>query len=233
MIQVLSLRFFPSFLLLWLCVAGGTLRAQINLKVGYTASIFDWDASNDLLERFSEARPYLDDTWDPIRFLNGVDVGITYQTEVFGLEAGYEFKFGQRDARGIPPGATADFRERLFYNVQGYYLGAKAGYDFLFAGVNVVQNRLRMSFENDDLDDRLTLLRDNFQTLQCYLSLEPNRRAPFRIALRPYVEIPLRNNDLRAAAEFLEPDFAAGQPDDFYEERWVQYGLRIVFFNGR
>lgn len=222
---------------MWFCAllltSPALLVAQLNFKVGYTASFFNLEANDGILERFNAARPYLDDVWDPVGFINGVDLGLAFQSDLIGLEAGYELKFGQRSAEGIPPGATESFQDRVFYNLQGFYVGGKVGYEILFAGVNLMQNRLQMSFLNDDLDDRLTILRDNYQSLQFYLSLEPNPDDPFRFSIRPFVEIPVGNVNLREAAEFLEPDFAADAPADFYEERWVQYGIRIVFLNGR
>ena len=210
------------------------LSAQFQTKVSYIAALSNFATSNEILERYNAERPYLTQRWEPLRFVNGADLGLSYRAEVFRLEAGYELKFAQRQSTGIPDGTTTELTDRLFYNIQSWYVGGSVGYDFLYGGVNIMQNNYRLRYEDDSTVDRLTIMENSrFASLQIYLSLEPDTGAGFSIALRPYVELPLDELDLRPFGEFIEPDFANGVPDDFYQDRWVQYGIRVVFFNGR
>ena len=208
--------------------------AQLYLKVGYVGASLNYAPSDDLLERYNEERPYLDKEFREINVLNGIDAGILYRVGPVGIEGGAELSFAQRRSDGRPAGATEDFRERLFYTLTGYYLGVNFGTQTVYAGGSLVRTSLSFKYNNSDEEDKVTLFdAPGFESLRFYVSIEPPTDERFKLAIRPFVQLPLGDLNIRPLGEFFEPDFAAGASDDVYSDGWQLFGLRIILCNTR
>lgn len=226
------MRLLLFCLLLILCTSSA--EAQLYVKVGYAGAGLNHAPLDALLQRYNQDRPYLDREFSEINILNGMDGGILYRVGPVGLEGGVELAYAQRRSDGIPTGTNTDLEERLFLNSTSYYLGLNVGTDLIYAGASLVRTDLKFKFSDSDDDDRRTILdAPNFQSLRVYLSIEPASDSGFRIALRPFLQMPLGDLNLRPLGEFFEPDFAATATDEEYTDGWQLFGLRILFYNGR
>ena len=226
-------HYFKYILLLTLFCFTTNLQAQFSFKVGYNYSRANTSISNDIIQRFNANNPFLEPL-GTIDFLSGFDLGLRLRNEFVGAEISWGNKYNRQFADGINPATnTEEFRE-IFLRFGSYSLGLESYAGPIGFGATIDLNRV--SFRNRDFEDdnkRRVLAETGFSS-QFFLSIHFEASETTSFSLRPYVQIPWKGVNLFSLEQELNPEFAATAVDtgDAYTERFTNFGIQVLFFNG-
>ena len=90
-----------SFYLYLLCFLGFIpLHAQFNVKIGYEVDYFTSKAQSCIIDQYNSEFSFLEngEIMPSLRFMNGVNLGITYRTKFSRLELGWHLLTRDREA---------------------------------------------------------------------------------------------------------------------------------------
>ncbi|MEL6863792.1 MAG: hypothetical protein AAFP19_05200 [Bacteroidota bacterium] len=206
------------------------LQAQVNIKIAYDAAFTNPANLNSLLTTFNEERDWLDKRFDEFRFFQGIQLGARYELEWVDLEFSLYNLFQNSKAEGQDPaiGTTTQHRQ-LFYQFNGFSIGANRRFGFIHIGASIDLERFHMRWRESSSGDRNTLVRDNQLTSRFYISFETPKYNSLSICFRPYVKIPWGSYNLQELSNELEN---ASSPSDVVDD-FMHFGFQFIFFNGR
>ena len=218
--------------LLLLCVfsllMATSSKGQLNLKTGYLLNYLDPQVNNQLFESFNTENDWLDNSFDNINWMHGMEVGMRYRMDFVAIEADWAINFADSEASGINPVDNSSFSTKYIYNYHKYSVGLENIFGPIGVGAKLSLNRIAIKSKVSGVG-KSTVLRDNHFTGTIFLGLYTQNNGNISFGLRPFVQLPITQYKITALAEDLElpVNETPLEEDDF----WI-FGLSLLFLNG-
>ncbi len=199
--------------------------AQLHLKTGYSIGFSNLEQTNELLNAYNQANPWLDDPFGDQQWWHGLHIGARYRLDFVSIEAGWTMNFGKTLAEGLHPTTDADFSKKMIFNYHIYSAGLENLVGNIGFGATLNYNRMVVKSRVKG-ESKLEVLNSDHLSGTVFLGLYTNHRGGITLGLRPYVQVPITGYDLGGLADDLElsGDYEESSP-------WV-FGIRLLFFNG-
>jgi hypothetical protein len=228
-IRNMKLRYF---LLLPFFTVTFSLQAQLNVKVGLSVSYIDNPLENSIIERYNAANPWQSEALDELRLMPGIDLGLRQKFEFVAIEASWKNKFQNLDAEGTRPGESTEFVRDLFYTINSYSIGLDI---FLTKKISIGGSLDRTVYfvksKNTGDSDRRENVREWVPGSHFHASFEFESGDNLSISLRPFVQMTWSDINLFGIEKELFPE--TSEPVENFNTRYRQFGLMLVFYNGR
>lgn len=225
----MKLRYFFFFVFL---AATISLQAQLNVKVGLSTGFVNNALENDIIKRYNATNTWQEEPLDKLRFMHGIDLGLRQKFEFLALEVSWKNKFQNLDGEGIRPGEDNDFIRDLFYTINSYSLGADI---FLTKKISLGASYDRTTYfvksKNTGDDERRENVKQNIPGSHFHISFEFESSNNLSISLRPYAQLTWSDVNLFGIEKELFPE--TSEPIENFNTRFSQFGLMLVFYNGR
>ncbi|MBK9257194.1 MAG: hypothetical protein IPM42_17090 [Saprospiraceae bacterium] len=207
---------------------------QFNIKVGYRGGFSKMEGINNVLDRFNEKYFTLEDKFDHVRSLHGLELGLRYRIGSVAAEVSWCNQSSKTDALGRLPSGSS-FQDKWFYSLTEWsmglenYIGDYFGYG---ASIGYSTLNIKTDIEGSRRKKRLAAS-DNAYNTKFYIFYQyPGEKVA--IAFKPYIQFPLRPYNISAFDQDLnvaiDPSYIAvpGQ-----QEKLMIFGLSILLYNGR
>jgi hypothetical protein len=221
-----------SFLLAAFMILMGAmpLSAQLNLKIGYSLSLFNPQQTNAVLQRFNAENPWLERSLNDLNWMSGFTVGFRNRWEVVALEVAWHTKFTKEKAEGTDPTNTKFNRTNL-YRLNAYSVGLEIfpGGNFSFGGT-IDATDMIFNIEGTGFAEREKVV-DGFSLgSHFFVSYEIPAGEYMAVAFRPYIQMPWATFNVQGLERAYFPDSTA--PEEDFEEDMVNFGIMFIFYNG-
>jgi len=209
-----------------------SLQAQLNVKVGLSAGYINDAFENSIIQRYNEANTWQDEPLDELRIMPGIDLGLRQKFEFLAVEASWKNKFQNLDSKGIRPGEEEKFVRDLFYTINSYSVGADI---FITKKISLGATYDRTIYfvksKNTGDTERRENIKQNIPGSHFHASFEFESSNNLSISLRPFVQMTWSDVNLFGIEKELFPE--TNEPMEDFNTRFRQFGLMLVFYNGR
>jgi len=213
---------------LFLCCVCFKTQAQLNIKIGYTGAYTKVPSINKIVNDFNVAHPELDDVLDEFKFLNGIEIGLRYRMRSAGFELSWANMSKKSDAFAV------GISEKWYLSLTDYSLSAESYFGNFGIGAGLGHRSAFMKTTVPGAPRKKKTVVDDggFFTKLYLLAQIPGDKVG--LAIKPYVQIPLRNLDFTNFSTELnrkfEPNFITPVVDP---EKFLVFGISLVLYNGK
>ena len=210
----------PFFLVLTLPVFG-----QLNLKAGFALSKFDAPEFNNVLQvhNTQEGALYLEPFKD-LKLLYGIDLGLEYHWDAFGIEFGWRTKRNRERAAGSENQRA--FNNDLTLSISSFYAGLVqyVGPIRLSGSIDYSYVRTKLDFENPSL---LTTLSNDGWGSTFSLGYVLKGTGSISLILAPYAQFNWKDYSLVPMQSVLAETMQPLTSTDYFN-----FGIGLYFLNG-
>lgn len=224
---------FVIFLFLLSLVSLNDLRAQLNIKIGYSLGQTLPKVNNNLIKDLNAVRSPLFDDYTEMKglgFMYGITLGLKYSFDIGSVELAWERLASDRNSVGIdrlpPPQQAISYAYEINYTFNQLMATYESRFGIWGLGTSIGVNRVAVSAptSNSEQKDRLTTDSQIVTRFSISANFESSNSVAF--ALKPYFQYPLTKIDLSGVADILN----TGTQDP--EEGFPIFGLSLIFYNG-
>ena len=227
------MRTFYKYILLLLCFCfTSNLDAQFSLKVGYNFGRVTPDVTNGIIQRFNENNSFYADPLEEFKWVSGFDLGVRYKNEYVAAELSWGNKYNRQFAEGTNPVTNADEFREVFLRYGSYSFGLESIVGSVGFGSSIDLNRVSFRTRDTDESRKSKVLAETGFSSNFFLSYHLEASETTSFTLRPYVQVPWKGVNIFELEEELNPEFASTANRDDYVERYLNFGIQIIFFNG-
>lgn len=219
------IRLILSCLLIIFC---SQLKAQLNIKVGYTLS-FNQAKQNDLLVKaFNENNAdILESGIGDLNSMHGITVGTKYRIGRQSIELSWDHLSRQR----LGVGETSDmtlFQQELFYSFNQLLLSVESSFGQFGIGSGIGFNKVKIKDRIGNSEVKKTLVSEYQTVARFHLAVNFVGQKTVSFAIKPFIQIPLDKINLAPLAQELEVN-----PELVDEESFPYFGISFIFYNGK
>lgn len=225
--------FFQKVIFYLFIVCTASLEAQVSFKVGYSIGLTNPEVSNGIIERFNAKKTFYTDPLEEFNTLSGFALGIRLHNDLAAIELSWDNKYNRMYAEGNDPANNNvnDFRE-VFLRFGSYSLGVESFLGPVGIGGTIDLNRSSIRTRYTGQAKKRKVLGENGLSSHFFLSYNFEASDFTAFSVKPYIQIPWRGIDLYKFEEELNPEFAATADPGNYREKFLNYGIMVIFYNG-
>ncbi|MDQ3017522.1 MAG: hypothetical protein M3R25_12475 [Bacteroidota bacterium] len=197
--------------------------AQVNLKTGYNFSVPTADGLNHVISTWNSTQLY-STPFKLIKWLHGFEAGIRFRTGIHSFELTYQGAYQSVKAEGqVNDEAYVDkIKVAVHSGAIGYQLS-----DGLFGiGADLQYQFYKDKFENGSTGEKFKDVQ-KMTGLKGYLQFTFEGGQGVDMVLQPYMILPFKDFDAQPLARYLQVE------NDREKEKWIRYGISILFYNGQ
>ncbi len=200
------------------------VNAQFNLKTGYSFSILSPPGLDKVISDFNQSQSY-DHSFSNLRWFHGFELGVRYRTGIHNFELTYQDAYNRLNATGLNPGTGASYEDKLKFSVESAAFGYQLGDGVIALGTDLqyqwyfakyVPGLDTVKFRNVQ-----EMLGFEFYTL---LTLQGDQGVD--MAAKFYMVLPTKYYNLEPLADAL------GTEDPLGQDKWIRFGITLMFYNG-
>ncbi|MBL7817731.1 MAG: hypothetical protein JNL70_22175 [Saprospiraceae bacterium] len=208
------------------------LEAQINAFVGYAyVQNTDNKIFNGIIERYNANNPTLLQPMATLKYLHGVDLGIRYRIPSVSFEFNWINKFNNINDRKMATDNT-EYRNVIYYKSQTFCLGLEFYHEWFGIGSSIDWNKLILRKEKSSDRIKETWLSQGGLSNHTFLNFEINMNDAMAFSIRPFVQLPLYQNDFYPVETKLNPHLVGSVDPNDYKQKIVNWGIKLLFVNG-
>ncbi len=204
-----------------------TLSAQLNTRIGYSYSFSQLSETNNILDRFDDQRPWLEEKFNHLRGMNGLILGLQYRLGSTALDISYFNRFKSVKAEGTDPQTNTSFFHRLNMSQQGLSLGLEQFIGSFSIAATIDRNLYRVKLKEESEGDNLRILNEMGWSSHFFIGIKTKKNSGIAVSLRPFLQIQWTDFNLGKIEEALELS-----PVEDKEERPMSIGIQLIFSNG-
>ncbi len=209
-----------------------SIKAQLNLKVGYSLAYANPTIHNRIIDKFNLDRPWLESPMKETKLLNGFIFGARYKMDRIGVELTWENQFDRFVGSGPEPTSMREFTQSIYFRQAFYSFALESFFSEEFSiKASLDYNQVRYRSEKTGVNGRFVLMKDNGFGSTFSLGYNLIGSGVMHVSLRPFFHISWTGFDLEELNRDLETNQAT-DPNLDYKEDFVSYGLKIIFYNG-
>lgn len=216
------------FTFLWFSSLG---FGQFNLSVSYNIGLTQPTVLDGIVDRYNSSRPFLQNTLDRTKVLNGYGIGLRYKIDRIAFDARWENLIDGSEASGVDPSNNDnDFEQLLFLRLSTYAFGIESFFSDKFSiHASFEFNKVRYRTEINDSGDRFDLLNDWGTGSTFSIGYNFIGGGLIHVSLRPYMHVSWTGHDLAKLDQTLNPDTFSNEN---LNEEFFNFGLKLIFYNG-
>ncbi len=219
-IRLFFLMFFSAFF--------GEISAQMNIKIGYSIGYMKAPTTNTIIGEFNQNHSFYENQLEDFKFLHGVLVGLRYRVNDVAFHLDWNNKFNLLQGSGVDSSGVAAY-QKLYFKNSSYGFGLEFfGSERFSLGGTIDLNALRYRNQNNEITTKTTILKDYSWGSHFYVSINIEGTDILTLNLQPYIQIPWSSFDLHT----LDNALNTKNTTDKISEKYLNFGLRIVFSNG-
>jgi hypothetical protein len=197
----------------------------MNLKAGYSLTVAEAAGHNAVIQAHEASLSEgLDEKYQPLDVLHGLDLGLEYRWESIAVEGGWRVKRNRQEGSGAHAGTP--FRNKLRYSMASFYAGIVQylGPVRISATLDYTYIRNKLEFEQPA---SLTVFKGNTWGSQFSIGYVLQGSGPVSLVIAPQIQINWKDLDLGPLQSTLTE-----QPSGPVYEDYVNYGITVLFLNG-
>lgn len=223
------MRLIRTLSLILLIFFVSELSGQFNVQIGYGLAYSPATEVNGLVTAFNEFHTNegrLTEAMPDLHFLNGIMIGARWQYEFMGIEVLWENLGRRREAIGEEPGTGALFTQEYIYSLNNYSAGIESYFGVFGLGASFGMRQANVKRPIAASDFKKEIVKDRQYFTKAYLIVNLGGSPYVRLAVKPYISIPLNSLDISPLASEMNLTETPGK-----ENFWL-YGVSFVFYNG-
>ncbi len=212
------------------------LYGQFNIQVGYGIGYTPATGINGLISEFNANAPenvLLSEEMPDLHFMHGIVVGTRWKYEFVGVELTWENLSRKREGFGENTITNALFSKEYTFTANNYSVGVESYFSNFGLGASLGLRQTRIKRAIASSDKKTSVVNDNQYNLKTYFIINLGGSDRVRLALKPYVSIPLSDIYLGEKDRYVGFDDDLGVTVENLDESLWFYGLSFVFYNGR
>ena len=224
---------FHSYLFLFMfSLISISTSGQFNLKIAYELNHVSSSQNTLLTNAFNfqnEETLSVGNTLPRLRYMNGLNLGISYRTPFSRVEIAWHTLVRRREAFGETVDPVTSFDVSMRYNIRGFQLMYELIYKQVAIGATVGRDNFIMTTDIVSSSNDKEVTRQELYNTSIHLSLmlmESNRMS---MVLRPYVTFYYQDVNHADIYDFLNVDRSGITTTD----RPMNVGISLIFYNGR
>ena len=224
--------YFKCLFILFILSFTTNLAAQVSLKVGYNFGKANPAVYNGMIQRYNTTNDYFTDPLEEIKWMSGFDLGVRVSNEFVGAELSWGNKYNRQYAEGTSPITNAEYFREIYLRFGSYSFGLESFIGPVGIGSSIDLNRASVRTRDTNENKKYKVLAETGFSSHFYLSYHFEASETTSFSLRPYVQVPWKGVNLYKLEQELNPEFAATAVEADYNERFLNFGIQILFFNG-
>ncbi len=220
---MLQFKYRPILFLIVFLTSIGHLTAQFNIKIGYSIGYMQAKSTNDIINSFNDSHANYESPLENFRFLHGVLVGLRYRLNDVAVHLDWNNKFN------LLQGSGGENYQKIYFKNSSYSFGLEFfGTEHFSLGGTIDLDALRYRTQTNLMTTKTTLLNDYGFGSHFYVSINIEGTDILTLNLQPYVQVPWTSYDIHA----LDNALNAKNLDEKLAEKYLNFGIRIIFSNG-
>jgi hypothetical protein len=212
-------------LLLLLVAPSG--HAQISFITGYTGGYHELDGYETIVDQRAATLENPASTFNELRFLHGVNIGVNYRIPVLSIEAMWTERFRISREESLDP-VTGDDLPRislterfsgpsvgLNFHIENFLIGGAVNYHIFRQSARVGRG------------ERELLINDGILGAQVQIGYFKKLNRTNALSIHPYVYFPFSNTTLAPLDNYLNDNNSSDLDIDV-----MHFGLRVFLYNG-
>ena len=217
----------PLFGLILFLGCSITLWSQLNIKVGYGGGYMEPDKINEIIGRFNDDKPFLEQPLNDINFLSGLELGLRYRIGISAFELGWNNGSAEAEAFGTDNGSP--FQEALTVSLRSYTIGVENFIGDFGFGASIGRRRLKIITDITGFDRDRTIMTSTGLASRFHVFYQVKSNS-VSLTLKPYIEFPWDSYNVSALNREYFPDTTI--PDTDFDTELTVFGISILFYNG-
>jgi len=229
MCKTSNLRLLKYILCLLVLCMTEILYGQTNIKVGYNLGYTNLAQTESIFDRFNDVNPQAEKKLSPAKFYHGIELGLRYRFDNFGIDVGLSSTSGTSEAINVFQEDGSLGNDEWKMSILNYSIGLENYFGTFGLGANIGSQKLkyRTSFTNSD--GKKTIFEESVLSSKFYFIIEvPSRSVAF--SLRPYISTTWKPYNISQVELLFEPQ--SSRPENEFDQDMVVFGLSFLFFNG-
>ena len=225
--KIHSFLFLVIFLMSSIALSG-----QFNLKIAYELNHISSAQNTLLTEAFNLQNEETLSVGSPLprlRYMNGLNLGLSYRTEFSRVEFAWHTLVRSREAFGETVDPATAFDVSMRYNLRGFQLMYELIYKQVAIGATFGRDEFIMTTDIITSTNNKNITRQDLYNTSIHLSLILTESDRMSMVLRPYVTFYYQDLNHADIYDFLDVDRSGISTTD----RPINLGISLIFYNGR
>jgi len=206
-----------------------TLYGQLNLKVGYNLGYSDLAQTESIFERFNDNNPQAEKKLSAVNFYNGIELGLRYRFDNFGIDVGISSMSGNAEALNVFQNDGSLGKDDWKISLLNYSLGLENYFGTFGFGATIGTQKLKYKTNFTSSDGTRTVFDESVLTSKFYLIIEvPSNKVAFSI--RPYISTTWQPYNIKDIELIFDPQ--STRPNSAFDQDLIVYGFSFLFYNG-
>ena len=219
------------YLYLLFLLAFVSLEAQVNFKIGYELDYFNSSAQSCIVDQYNEEFSFLEngEFMPSLRFMNGVNLGVSYRTRFSRIELGWHLISRERDAFGTIEATDSTATQAYDLGIRYRRSGFQLGYEFIIQkfGIGATLNRDVFSMATKGSPIKV-FSRQPTYTTQFHISYQLYQSDRISLVLRPYYTLFYEELNFEPLISEMNISPIKSTVGDVP----YSFGLTVIFYNG-
>ena len=185
------------------------------------------DKINEIISRFNDDKPFLEQPLNEINFLSGLELGLRYRIGISAFEIGWGSGSAEAEAFGTDNGTP--FQEAMTTSFRTYSIGVDNFLGDFGFGASLGNRRLKITTDISGFDRDRTVMTDTGLSSRFHIFYQVKSNS-VSLTLKPYIEIPWDSYNVSALNKEYFPDSTI--PDDAFDTDITIFGISLLFYNG-
>ena len=205
------------------------ILGQTNIKVGYSFGYSNLEQTQTIFDRFNANNPQAEKTLKPVRFYNGIELGLRYKWQNFGLEATVSSTSGSTEAINVFQSNGTLGKDEWSTSLLNLSIGLENYYGSFGYGATIGTQKLKYKTNLESGNDKKTIYDESVLNSKFYLIFElPSNLISF--SLRPYISTTWKPYNIQDVELSIDPQSTI--PKSEFDQDLIVYGISLLLYNG-
>lgn len=208
-----------------------SIHAQFNMKIGYEVDYFNSSSQSCIVDQYNQEFSFLENgkMMPSLRFMNGINLGVSYKTKFSRIELGWHLVTRDREAFGTIEATDSTAAQAYDLSIRYRRTGFQLGYEFLLEkfGIGATLNRDIFSMAKKGSPTKTFSKQPTFTT-QFHISYRLYQSDRISLVLRPYYTLFYDELNFVSLIDELEIIPIKSTVGDVP----YSFGLSVIFYNG-
>ena len=224
-----NLKLLKYILCLLVFSLTNSMYGQLNLKVGYNLGYAKLNQTKSIFDRFNLINPQAEKELSPVNFYNGIELGLRYRFENFGIDIGISSMSGNSEALNVIQNDGSLGKDDWKISLVNYSIGLENYFGTFGYGATIGTQKLKYKTNFISSGGRKTVFDQSVLNSKFYLIIEvPSNKVAFSI--RPYISTTWKPYNIQDIELLFEP--GSSRPESEFDQDLIVYGLSFLFYNG-
>jgi len=206
-----------------------TVNGQTNIKVGYIFGYSNLEQTKSIFDRFNINNPQAEKKLSPVKFYNGIELGLRYKLQNFGFELTVSTASGSAEALNVFQSNGTLGKDEWSTSLLNFSFGLENYFGSLGYGATIGTQKLKYKTNFETGDDKKTIYNESVLNSKFYLIFEVQANL-LSFSIRPYVSTTWKPYNIHDVELTIDPQSTL--PKSEFDQDLIVYGVSLLFYNG-